>query len=226
MKNQLRVIVTGVTGMVGEGVLHECLQSSIVSEVLIISRKDAGISHPKLKAIVHPDLSNITALAEELKGYDACFFCLGVSSVGMKEAEYTRLTYDLTIGFANTLKVVTPDLCFCYVSGAYTDSTEKGRSMWARVKGRTENELMRLFPNAYLFRPGYMQPTPGLNNTLKYYKYVTWLYPVLRKFIPHFVSTLAELGQAMLFCASQTYPKKHMEVADIKDAANQFKALK
>jgi hypothetical protein len=173
--------------------------------------------------MVHGDLSDISSLSDQLRGYDACFFCLGVSSVGMSETDYTRLTYDLTIGFAGTLAAVCPDLTFCYVSGAYTDSTEKGRSMWARVKGRTENELMRLFPNAFLFRPGYMQPTPGLKNTLKYYKYVTWLYPVLRRTVPFFVSTLAELGQAMLYCATQGYPKKHLEVADIKSAARQLK---
>lgn len=222
MKTQLKVIVTGVTGMAGEGVVHECLMDERVSEVLIISRKPAGMSHPKLKAIVHPDLSDISILADQVKNYDACFFCLGVSSVGMKEEEYTHLTYDLTMGFAKTIAASSPELTFCYISGAYTDSTEKGKSMWARVKGRTENDLLRLFPNAYMFRPGYMQPTPGLKNTLKYYKYFTWMYPAMRKLIPSFVSTLAELGQAMLFCASSGFPKKHLEVADIKSAAKQF----
>jgi len=223
MEKKLKVIVTGVTGMVGEGVLHECLQSPLVSEVLIISRKEAGFSHPKLKAILHANMSDISALAEQVQGYDACFFCLGVSSVGMKEEAYTKLTYDLTVGFAQTLAKLTPRICFCYVSGAYTDSTEKGRSMWARIKGRTENELMRLFTNAYLFRPGYLRPTPGLKKTLKYYKYIDWLYPVLRKVFPSFIGSLSELGQAMLFCATTGYPKKHLEVADIQVAASKIK---
>src|SRR4029077_19459684 len=134
------------------------------------------------------------------KDYNACFFCLGVSSVGMKEPEYFRLTYDLTIHAAEILSRLIPDMTFCYVSGASTDSTEKGRSMWARVKGKTENALLRLpFWRVYNFRPGYLHPTPGMKNTNKYYKYITWLYPIVRKLFPNYVGTLRELGLAMIY---------------------------
>lgn len=219
MEKKIKVIVTGITGMVGEGVMHECLQSDLVSEVLIISRRDAGFAHPKLKSIVHKEMKDISSIANQIKGYDACFFCLGVSSVGLKEPEFRAMTYDLTMGFAKTIQAENPEICFSYVSGANTDSTEKGKSMWARVKGKTENDLIQLFPNAYMFRPGYMQPTPGLKNTLKYYKYISWMYPFFKVAFPNFSSTLAQLGQAMISVALKGYPKKVLEVVDIKKAA-------
>lgn len=219
MEKKLKVIVTGVTGMVGEGVMHECLLNDNVAEVLIISRREAGHSHPKLKTIVHGDMQNIEAIKEQIRGYDACFFCLGVSSVGMKEEQYTKLTYDLTLGFAKTMAEVNPNCVFTYVSGANTDSSEKGKSMWARVKGKTENDLLKLFPNGYMFRPGYMHPTPGLKYTLKYYKYITWMYPVLKLLFPAAASTLADLGRAMLQVAFKGYDKRILEVRDIKKSA-------
>lgn len=217
---KIKAIVTGATGMVGEGVLHECLQSPEVEAVLIINRKPSGITHPKLKEIIHQDFFDISPIQTQLKGYNACFFCLGVSSVGMKEPEYTKMTYTLTMHVAETLSKLNPDMTFCYVSGASTDSTEKGRSMWARVKGKTENDLMKLpFKAVYNFRPGYMHPTPGLKNTLVYYKYLGWLYPIVRTLFPSTASTLAELGLAMINVTAQGTEKQILEVKDIVDLA-------
>ena len=213
---KIRAIITGATGMVGEGVLHECLQHPDVEQVLIINRKPSGVAHPKLKEIIHPDFFNLSPLEGELSNYNACFFCLGVSSVGMSEADYHHLTYDLTMHLAQILARLNPQMVFCYVSGAGTDSTERGRSMWARVKGKTENHLLQLpFKEAYMFRPGYLHPTPGLKNTLKYYRAFTWLYPVLRRFFGKYVSTLQELGLAMINAAAKGYHKPVLEVKDI-----------
>lgn len=217
---KLSVIITGVTGMVGEGVLHESLLHPEVERVLVINRKPCGVSHPKLKEIVHSNFQDISSIESELAGYNGCFFCLGVSSVGMKESEYRRLTYDLTIGFAETLARRNPDMTFCYISGKGTDSTEQGRLMWARVKGKTENDLMKLpFKAVYNFRPGYMHPTKGLKNTLSGYKYISWLYPLLRALTPKSVSTLKEMGLAMIHTALHGYPKKILEVEDIVRSA-------
>lgn len=223
-QTKIRAIVTGATGMVGEGVLHECLQHPQVEAVLIINRKPSGVSHPKLKEIIYKDFFDISAIEDQLSGYNACYFCLGVSSVGMKEPEYYRLTYTLTINVAQTLSRLNPDMVFCYVSGANTDSTEKGRMMWARVKGKTENDLMKLpFKEVFAFRPGYMHPTPGLKNAISFYKYISWMYPFFRKFFPNKVSTLAELGQAMINVTLYGYDKKVLEVKDIVTAAKEGK---
>jgi len=215
----IKTIITGATGMVGEGVLHECLLHPRVEQVLVVNRKPCGVTHPKLKEIVHPDFFDLKPIEAELKGYDACFFCLGVSSVGIKEPEYYKLTYKLTLGFAETLVRLNPDMTFEYISGASTDSTEKGRSMWARVKGKTENDLAKLFKKEYNFRPGYMHPTPGLKNTNKYYKYITWLYPIVKAIAPNSVSTLKEMGVAMINAAIYGYDKQILEVKDIKELA-------
>ncbi len=206
--------------MVGEGVLHECLNSADVEQVLIINRKPSGISHPKLKEIIHSNFIDFSAIESQLSGYNACYFCLGVSSIGMKEQQYTQMTYELTMKVATTLSKLNSGMTFCYVSGAATDSTEKGKSMWARVKGKTENDLMKLpFKKAYMFRPGYMHPTLGLKNTLKYYKYLSWLYPFLKPFMSKFMSTLAELGQAMINVTLKGYDKNILEVVDIVKVA-------
>ena len=213
----IKTIITGATGMVGEGVLHECLQHPNVEQVLVVNRKSCGVVHPKLKEIIHADFSDLKPIEEQLKGYNACFFCLGVSSVGMKEPEYYKLTYTLTLSFAETLARLNPEMIFEYISGAGTDSTEKGRSMWARVKGKTENGLAKLpFKKEYNFRPGYMHPTPGLKNTNKYYKYITWLYPILKLVAPNTVSTLKEMGLAMINAALLGHEKQILEVSDIK----------
>lgn len=217
---KIKVIITGATGMVGEGVLHECLQHPTISEVLIVNRKPFGATHPKLKEIIHADFFGIASIEDQLKGYDACFFCLGVSSVGMKEPEYYKLTYTLTLNFAETLARINPNMIFEYISGASTDSTEKGSSMWARVKGKTENDLAKLpFKHVFNFRPGYMHPTPGLRNTNKYYKYITWMYPILKVIFPDRVSTLQEMGLAMINAALLGYEKQVLEVKDIKELA-------
>lgn len=213
---KIRAIITGVTGMVGEGVLHECLNHPEVEQVLVINRKPCGVAHPKLKEIIHIDFFDITPILPELSGFNACYFCLGVSSVGLSEAEYRRLTYDLTLHVATQLAQIDPSMTFCYVSGAGTDSTEKGKFMWARVKGKTENDLMKLpFKKVYAFRPGYMHPTPGLKNTLKMYALLAWAYPLLRKLFPAHVSTLKELGIAMIHSAQKDYKKSILEVRDI-----------
>ena len=217
---KIKVIITGATGMVGEGVLHECLLHENIEEILLVTRKSCGITHPKIKELVHNDFYDLSSIASQLKGYDACFFCLGISSIGMKEPDFYKVTYTLTMHFANTLSIQNNAMTFCYISGASTDSTEKGKVMWARVKGKTENDLMKVpFKAVYNFRPGYMQPTKGLKNTLGFYKYVSWMYPLLKRIFPNRVSTLSELGQAMINAALKGYTKNILEVKDIKALA-------
>ncbi len=211
-----KVIITGATGMVGEGVMRQCLADPEIDKVLLAGRRSSGFSHPKIEELILPDMFNCQILTTVAADYDACLFCLGVSSVGMNEKDYTRLTYDLTIVFASVLQSANPSLIFCYVSGVATDSTEKGRSMWARVKGRTENKLISMFSSAYMFRPGYMQPDREAKNTLKYYKFVRGLYPLLRLLFPAYVCSLADLGRAMVYCVTQGYHKNVLEVADIR----------
>jgi uncharacterized protein YbjT (DUF2867 family) len=216
----LNVIITGSTGMVGEGVLHECLQHPDVESILVINRKPCGVKDPKLTEIIHPDLFDISALKEHLTGYNACFFCLGVTSLGIKEPEYTRITYTLTMGFAKMLAGLNPGMTFCYVSGAGTDSSEKGRLMWARVKGKTENDLLKLpFRQAYNFRPAFIIPTKGLKNTHSYYKKFAWLIPAVRTILPNYITTLKDLGIAMINSALLGYSGKVLEVKDIKQLA-------
>lgn len=213
---KIKAIITGATGMVGEGVLHEALNRSEVESVLVINRKPCGVIHQKLKEIIHADFYDISPILGQLSGYNACYFCLGVSSVRMKEPEYFKLTHTLTLNFAEKLSSVNPEMTFCYISGSATDSTEQGKSMWARVKGKTENDLMKLpFKAVYNFRPAFMLPTKGLKNTLPYYKYISWLYPLGRNFFPNYFSTLAELGQAMINISIKGYSKQILEVRDI-----------
>jgi hypothetical protein len=213
---KIRAILTGATGMVGEGVLHECLEHPDVEAVLVIGRKDCGVQHPKMRQLLHSDFLDIRPLEPQLRGYNACFFCLGVSSIGMKEPEYSRMTHELTLHVAKILSSTNPDMTFCYVSGSGTDSSENGRFMWARVKGRTENDLFRLpFRQVFAFRPGYMHPTRGLKNTLKGYRYITWLYPLMRGLFPHRIITLAELGLAMIYVGGHDYGKQILESRDI-----------
>jgi hypothetical protein len=213
---KLKVILTGATGMVGEGVLHECLQHENVEQVLVLGRRSCGMTHPKLKEIVHADLYDLSAIEDQLKGYNACFFCLGTSSVGMKEQAYYKITYELTMQVATTLSKQNQDMTFCYISGAGTDSTEKGRLMWARVKGKTENDLMKLsFKKAYNFRPGVIRPTKGLKNTLSFYKYLGWLLPIIGFFAPKYITSLKELGLAMINATINGNEKQVLEVKDI-----------
>jgi uncharacterized protein YbjT (DUF2867 family) len=222
MNPKIKVIITGSTGMVGEGVLHECLQHPDVESILVINRKPCGITHPKLKEIIHVDFFNLLPIESGLSGYNACFFCAGVSSVGMKEPEYTRVTYELTMNFAQTVSRLNPDMTFCYVSGAGTDSSEKGRIMWARVKGKTENDLMKLqFKNVYAFRPAFMKPTKGQKNAPAFYKYVLWLYPVLHAVFPQYLGTLSDVGLAMINCTASGAGKKVLEAKDIAGLAKE-----
>ncbi|MGV3557297.1 NAD-dependent epimerase/dehydratase family protein [Larkinella arboricola] len=216
----IRAIITGATGMVGEGVMHECLQHPAVEAVLLINRKPSGFSHPKLKEIVHTDFYNFSAIENQLAGYNACFFCLGVSSVGMSEQEYYRVTYTLTLHMATTLSRLNPEMTFCYVSGAGTDSSEKGRFRWARVKGKTENDLTRLpFKQVFNFRPGFIKPTRYLKNANKYYQYIGWLFPLGRALYPSGFCTMEELGKAMINSARQGYEKPILEGTDIIELA-------
>jgi uncharacterized protein YbjT (DUF2867 family) len=216
----IKVIITGATGMVGEGVLLECLSHPDVAQVLVINRKPGGVSHPKLREIIHGNFFELANIEPQLTGYDACFFCLGVSSVGMKEEEYRHLTYDLTLNVARTLAQCNADLAFCYVTGAGTDSSERGRTAWARVKGSTENALMRLFKRAYMFRPGFMKATPGQKNVKSYYTWLAWLYPLGRRLYPAGFCTLQEVARAMIIAAGKGYPKTILEVKDIVQLAN------
>jgi len=213
---KIKAIITGASGMVGEGVLHESLLHPNVEEVLVIGRRKCGVTHPKLKEIIHSDFFDLSAVKDQLKGYNACFFCLGVSSVGMKEKDYHHLTYDLTMHMAGLLSELNPDMTFCYVSGSGTDSTEHGKMMWARVKGQTENDLLKLpFKSAYMFRPGFMKPTKGLQHAHKFYAYINWAYPIFRKLLTNYVSTLRELGLSMINVVLYGYEKPILEVKDI-----------
>jgi hypothetical protein len=217
---KIKAIITGSTGMVGRGVLLECLESPEVESVLLVNRSPVGISHEKLTEIIHPDFYNLKPIADKLSGYNACFFCLGVSSAGMSEPDYTRVTYDLTLHFARTLLDKNLDMSFCYVSGTGTDSTEKGRVMWARVKGRTENDLLKMpFKNVWLFRPGLIQPLRGIKSRTKIYRifyfFLTPFYPLLKLLSPSSLTTTARVGKAMINIALKGYFKKHLENKDI-----------
>jgi len=213
----IKVVITGVTGMAGEGVLHECLQHPAVSEVLVINRRPCGVSHSKLKEIIHANFFDITPIQAQLAGYDACYFCLGLTSVGKKEAEYFDLTYNLTTSFAETLCKANGKMQFFYISGAGTDSSEKGRTMWARVKGKTENDLVKLgFKAAYNFRPGVMLPFNGQKNWPRLYKFIAKLF---KFFSPKNVLTMQEVGKAMINCVTTGYSKNILEISDIKALA-------
>ena len=217
---KLRIILTGATGMVGEGVLHECLLSDVVETVLVVNRRPCGVKHQKLKEIIHADFFDLSSIASQLAGYNTCLFCLGVSSVGMNESSYFRATHTLTMHFASTVLNQNKGMTFCYISGTGTDSSEKGKLMWARVKGKTENDLMKLgFNKVFNFRPGIIEPTPGLKNTLGFYKYLGWLIPIIRILFPRHICKLSVIGKAMIHVSAKGYDKQVMEVTDICSAA-------
>jgi uncharacterized protein YbjT (DUF2867 family) len=215
----VNVLLFGATGMVGDGVLHECLADARVTSVLAVGRSPLGLTHPKLREQSRTDFFGYGDLAKELATIDACFFCLGVSSVGMKEAEYRRLTYDLTLEAARALAIAKPGATFCYVSGESTDSTERGRTMWARVKGKTENDLLKLPLDAYMFRPGFIRPRSGARSKTPAYRalYAVFgpLYPLLRRLAPTHVTTSENLGLAMIAVAVDGYSKRILENVDI-----------
>ncbi|MFC6646254.1 epimerase [Granulicella cerasi] len=217
----ISVIVTGTTGMVGEGVLLECLASPSVSRVLSVARKPCGYTHPKLDEVIVPSFLSLADVEEQFVGYDACFFCAGVSSLGKDEAEYTRITYDTTLHFAETLARLNPLMVFEYISGAGTDSTEQGKSMWARVKGRTENALARLpFRAVYNLRPGMMRPSEHQRHVPGMMKAIGALYPVMRVVLPKHVSTLSQIGRAMIRIAIDGSSKRVLEVSDLNALAS------
>jgi uncharacterized protein YbjT (DUF2867 family) len=200
-------------------VLRECLLNPTVETVLTVGRSATGQRHAKLREVVHADLFDLTPVEADLRGLDACFFCLGVSSAGKSEADYRRITYDLTVAVARTLVSLNPNLTFIYVSGQGTDSTERGRSMWARVKGRTENELLALHDRAYMFRPGFVRPMHGARSRTALYRavyaVVTPLYPVLRTLLPGSVTTTEHLARAMLAVAAHGASKRVLESREI-----------
>ena len=210
----MKVIITGATGMVGEGVLIECLENKQVIEILSLSRKSCGMTHPKLKECLIPDFMNIEQYAKELSGYDACFYCAGVSSIGMDEEKFTKITYDTTLHVAKTLSQLNPDMVFTFVTGQGTDSTEHGKIMWARVKGKTENALMQLpFKGQYNFRPGFMKHFKEQKNVKTILKVVSWFFPIL---FPKQSLTLQEVGRAMIQVVNKGYSKNVREIQDIK----------
>jgi uncharacterized protein YbjT (DUF2867 family) len=217
----MKVLIFGGTGMVGQGVLRECLLAADVDCVVTIGRNATGQQHQKLREIVHPDLFDYESIEKDLSGFDACFFCLGVSSVGMKEADYTRITFTLTLAAAQTLARLNPQMILIYVSGVGTDSSEHGRSMWARVKGRTENSLLRLpFRGAYMFRPGLIEPMHGIRSRTKLYQFLYSigrpLFSILRWAFPNQVVSTEDIGQAMLNAVRRGYPKQVLEPRDIR----------
>lgn len=215
---QIKVIITGATGMVGEGVLFECLQHEMVNEVLIINRKHYDLTHPKLKELIIPDFFQIDQFDHHIQGYDGCFFCAGISSVGMNEEKYTHITYDTTLTFAKAFLSFNPNSVFTYVSGRHTDSSEKGRLMWARVKGKTENELMQLgFRGQYNFRPGAMLPYEGQKNWKKAYK---WIAKLIKLIAPKSILTMQQVGKAMINAVIIGYPKQILEIEDIRELSN------
>jgi uncharacterized protein YbjT (DUF2867 family) len=215
----VKVLLFGATGMVGAGVLRECLKDPRVEHVLAVGRHPCGLANVKLEEILHADFFDYGPLAARFTDRDACFFCLGVSSAGMSESDYRRRTYDLTLAAANALVAANPRAVFCYVSGAGTDSSEHGRMMWARVKGETENALLRLpFAAAYMFRPGYIQPLEGVRSKTALYQVfytgLSWLYPLLRR-LPAYVTSTVTLGRAMIAVAAGGHPSPILESRDI-----------
>jgi uncharacterized protein YbjT (DUF2867 family) len=221
----MKVILFGATGMVGQGVLREGLLDPGVHQILSIVRTPSGQQQPKLRELVHTNFFDYSAIEPELTGYEACFFCLGVSSAGMDEAKYTHLTYDLTLAAATALARLNPHMTFLYVSGAGTDSTERGRIMWARVKGKTENDLLKLpFRAAYMFRPGFIQPLHGIRSKTKLYQFfytaLNPILPLLKAAFPKSITTTKELALAMINVARNGYSKPILDVSAIVRAAS------
>lgn len=219
----MKVLIFGATGMVGQGVLLECLRDTAVELVVTLGRTATGVRDGKLREIAHANLLDYSGMEMQLAGFDACFFCLGVTSTGMKEADYERVTYGFTMAAAETLSRVNPGMAFFYVSGSGTDSTGKGRMMWARVKGRTENALLRLPFKAYMFRPGFIQPLDGIESRTPmyrtFYRALGPAMPLLRRAFPNQILSTRDIGQAMLAVARHGYDKHILEAKDIRKAA-------
>lgn len=221
----MKVIITGSTGMIGKGVLLECLDHKDISAVLCIGRNSTGEKHPKLKEILHKDFADFSSIQGKLSGYDACYYCMGVSAAGMNEEKYTRMTYDYTMSLANTLLGLNKDMTFIYVSGVGTDSTEKGRQMWARVKGKTENDLLNLgFKKAFMFRPGAIVPLRGIKSRTALYQfmydYMGWLLWLMKTFSPDSVTDTTKIGLAMIGISKIGSNKKVLMPMDINELAS------
>jgi uncharacterized protein YbjT (DUF2867 family) len=220
----MNIVLFGATGMVGQGVLRECLLAPDVNHVLSIVRTPSGQKHTKLREIVVTDFYDLSLIESDLSGYDACFFTLGVTSAGMAEQQYSRVTYDLTLTAAKALAKLNPGMIFIYVSGAGTDSTESGRVMWARIKGKTENAILRLpFKAAYMFRPGIIQPLHGITSKTRsyriFYAIAAPLFPILKAIFPRHIATTEEIGRALLNVARHGFSKPILEASDIIQAA-------
>lgn len=220
----MKVVITGSTGMVGKGVLLVCLEDPRINEVLIINRSSLNMNHPKLKELLLEDFSKIAQFQSQLNNYDACYFCMGTSSVGMSEEDYTAITYDLTINFANVFIAASPNSSFIYVSGTGTDSSEKGKTMWARVKGKTENTLLAMpFKSAFMFRPGFIQPMRGIKSKTKlyqmFYTISTPIYPLLKLIFPKTLINTDQIGLAMITLIDKGSDKKWFENKDINAVA-------
>jgi len=216
---KIKVILFGSTGMLGQAVLRECLENKEVEYILAINRKSFSISHPKLKEIVQKDLFDLSGLTAEMTGYNTCLFCLGISSAGMKEADYHKITYDLTLKTAKTLLEINKDMTFCYISGTGTDSSEKGKMMWARVKGKTENDLLAMpFKKAYMFRPAFIQPMKGIRSRTKSYNMIYAIFKPFYFILKHyegFVTNTETFGKAMILTVLNGYEKNILESRDI-----------
>jgi uncharacterized protein YbjT (DUF2867 family) len=220
-----KVIITGTTGMVGKGVLLECIDSDKIEQILLVNRKSAGIAHPKVKEVLVKDFFDLSEIKEELKNHDACFFCLGITSIGQSEEDYAKITYDLTLNFANSFVEFNKQAVFCYVSGTGTDSSEKGRTIWARVKGKTENDLLSMgFKGAYMFRPGYIQPLRGIKSKTQWYQAlynVFWPIYLILKHFPSTATNTTNMGLAMINTVDGKYKKTILENKDINELAKQ-----
>ena len=216
----MKVILFGATGMVGQGVLHECLLDADVESVLVIGRSSTGQRHAKLREIIHNDFMDYSGIESQLAGFDACFFCLGVSSIGMNEERYRHLTYDITMAAATTLAKLNPGMVFIYVTGRGTDSTGHGRLMWARIKGKTENDLLKLpFKAAYMFRPAGIQPLHGVRSKTAWvqaiYVVTSAVLSLLNRTSPKFMTTTEQVGRAMIKVARDGFPRPVLESEDI-----------
>ncbi|MBP6673419.1 MAG: epimerase [Bacteroidetes bacterium] len=216
----IKAILFGASGMVGEGVLHTILNDPNISSVLVIGRRPSGTVHEKMRELLHNNFFDLSNIESQLSGYTACYFCLGTTSLGKSEQEYYKTTYELTLHAAGTLSRLNPSMTFCYVSGEGTDSTEKGRTAWARIKGKTENDLMKLpFKAVYNFRPGFIRPIKGMKNTLRFAKPLEYLYPILKTLLPSHGTTMENIGHAMVNVTLSGYPKHILENKDIDLAA-------
>ncbi|QQS35907.1 MAG: epimerase [Ignavibacteriales bacterium] len=222
---KIDVILFGATGMVGEGVLLEILNHQEVERILLITRRASDFKHPRVHEIIHDDFFKYNSIEEKLKGYQACFFCLGTTSVGKNEMEYTLTTYDITISAAETLSKVNPGMVFCYVSGQGTDSTENGKLMWARVKGKTENDLMKFpFKAVYNFRPGFIKPLKGQTHAFLASKIIGIFYPVMNIFLSKYICKMEDIALSMIHVATEGYSKHILENKDITSLGKLYKS--